>query len=104
ARELGLRVVTLEDEPRVDITIDGADEVDASLDLIKGMGGALLWEKIVASNSDRLLIVADESKIVERLGQRSPLPVEVVPFGWNTHLAFFDMLGGARTLRTAANG
>jgi ribose 5-phosphate isomerase A len=104
AKELGIRLVTLEQEPRVDITIDGADEVDPSLNLIKGLGGALLWEKIVASNSDRLLIVADESKLVQRLGERAPLPVEVVPFGWNTHLAFFDLLGAQPTLRTAPNG
>lgn len=104
ARELGLRLATLEQEPRIDITIDGADEVDPVLNLIKGLGGALLWEKIVASNSDKLLIVADESKLVQRLGERAPLPVEVVPFGWNTHLAFFDLLGAQPTLRIAPNG
>jgi ribose 5-phosphate isomerase A len=104
AKELGLRLATLEQEPRIDITIDGADEVDPTLNLIKGLGGALLWEKIVASNSDRLLIVADESKLVQRLGERAPLPVEVVPFGWNTHLAFFDLLGAQPTLRLAPSG
>jgi ribose 5-phosphate isomerase A len=104
AREMGIRLATLEQEPRIDITIDGADEVDPALNLIKGLGGALLWEKIVASNSDRLLIVADESKLVQRLGEKAPVPVEVVPFGWNTHLAFVDLLGGQPTLRTAANG
>ncbi|HET9982646.1 MAG TPA: ribose 5-phosphate isomerase A [Longimicrobiales bacterium] len=104
ARELGLRISSLEQEPRVDLTIDGADEVDPQLNLIKGLGGALLWEKIVASASERLLIVADEAKLVARLGERAPLPVEVVPFGWNTHLAFLDNLGAEPMLRLSANG
>ncbi|MBX6366109.1 MAG: ribose 5-phosphate isomerase A [Gemmatimonadetes bacterium] len=104
ARELGLRIATLEQEPRLDLTIDGADEVDPQLNLIKGLGGALLWEKIVASASERLLIVADEAKLVGRLGERAPLPVEVVPFGWNTHLAFLDNLGAEPVLRRTANG
>lgn len=99
ARDAGVPVVTLEREPRLDLTIDGADEVDPNLDLVKGMGGALLWEKIVASASDRLVIIADESKQVERLGQNSPLPVEVIPFGWTTHLAYLDLLGAQATLR-----
>jgi ribose 5-phosphate isomerase A len=104
ARELGLRISSLEQEPRLDLTIDGADEVDPQLNLIKGLGGALLWEKIVASASERLVIIADEAKLVGRLGERSPLPVEVVPFGWNTHLAFLDNLGAEPVLRLAANG
>jgi ribose 5-phosphate isomerase A len=104
AHELGLRLVTLEDEPRIDLTIDGADEVDPALNLIKGMGGALMWEKIVACVSERLLIVADESKMVTRLGQKAPLPVEVLEFGWNTHLAFLDLLGAITTLRLRDDG
>ncbi len=104
AKELGIRLATLEEEPRIDLTIDGADEVDPQLNLIKGLGGALLWEKIVASNSERLLIVSDESKLVQRLGEKAPLPVEVVPFGWNTHLAFFDLLGAQPTLRVTPAG
>lgn len=104
ARELGLRIASLEQEPRVDLTIDGTDEVDPQLNLIKGLGGALLWEKIVASASERLLIIADEAKLVGRLGERAPLPVEVVPFGWNTHLAFLDNLGAEPVLRLSANG
>lgn len=104
AREVGIRLTTLEDEPRLDLTIDGADEVGSGLDLIKGLGGALLWEKIVASASERLVIVADQSKRVDRLGAKAPLPIEVVPFGWTTHLSFLDTLGCEPTLRRTANG
>lgn len=104
ARELGIPLTSLEDEPRIDLTIDGADEVAPDLSLIKGLGGALLWEKIVATASDRLIIVVDEGKLVERLGERAPLPVEVVPFGWTTHLAYLDLLGAQPTLRRSADG
>ncbi|HKB54299.1 MAG TPA: ribose-5-phosphate isomerase RpiA [Ramlibacter sp.] len=104
ARDLGLRLSALEEEPRVDLTIDGADEVDPQLNLIKGGGGALLWEKIVACNSERLIIVADEGKLVKRLGERVPMPLEVVPFGWNTQLSWLDHLGAEPVLRLAANG
>jgi ribose 5-phosphate isomerase len=93
-------VATLDEVTRLDITIDGTDEVDPRLDLIKGLGGALLWEKIVARASDRLVIVADESKEVARLGTRAPLPVEVVPFGWRTHIAAFEAIGARPVLRT----
>lgn len=104
AREVGIPVVGLEDEPRPDITLDGADEVDPDLSLIKGLGGALLWEKIVATASDRLVIMVDERKRVERLGEAAPLPVEVVPFGWTTHLAYLELLGAHATLRTDDEG
>ncbi len=104
ARELGIPLTSLEDEPRLDLAIDGADEVAPDLSLIKGLGGALLWEKIVATASDRLVIVVDEGKLVNRLGERAPLPVEVVPFGWTTHLAFLDLLGAHPTLRRSADG
>ncbi|MGY8823314.1 MAG: ribose-5-phosphate isomerase RpiA [Candidatus Latescibacterota bacterium] len=82
AEHLEIEVVSLEDEPVVDITIDGADEVDPQLDLIKGLGGALLREKIVASATTRQIIIIDQSKLVEKLGTQAPLPVEVVPFAW----------------------
>lgn len=104
ARELGFPLTTLEAEPRIDLTLDGADEIDPELRLIKGLGGALLWEKIVASASERVIIVADESKLVDQLGEKAPLPVEVVPFGWNTHLAYLDLLGARAMLRTTAAG
>ncbi|WOI55658.1 ribose-5-phosphate isomerase RpiA [Palleronia sp. LCG004] len=80
AREVGIEIVTLDEVPRLDLTIDGADEFDGALNLIKGGGGALLREKIVASASDRMIVIADASKEVARLGA-FPLPVEVVPFG-----------------------
>src|ERR1700732_551939 len=76
----GVPLTTLDDIDRLDLTVDGADEIDPSLNLIKGGGGALLREKIVASASDRMIVIADDSKWVEVLG-RFPLPVEVVPFG-----------------------
>jgi ribose 5-phosphate isomerase A len=83
ALSLGIALSNLEEHPAVDVTIDGADEVDAGLNLIKGMGGALLREKIVAKASKLEVIVVDDSKFVERLGTKSPLPVEVLPFGWS---------------------
>lgn len=99
ARELGIPLATLDEVTRLDLALDGADEVDPGLELIKGLGGALLWEKIVASASDRLVIVVDESKLVDRLGTRSPVPVEVVPFGWRTLLDPIRALGGDPVLR-----
>src|SRR6202051_1762814 len=76
----GIRLTTLDDIERLDLTVDGADEIDPALNVIKGGGGALLREKIVASASDRMIVIADDSKWVKVLG-RFPLPVEVVPFG-----------------------
>jgi len=80
AEGLGIRLSTLDETPYLDMTVDGADEMDEALRLIKGGGGALLREKIVAAASARLVIIADSSKLVDTLG-RFPLPVEVVPFG-----------------------
>jgi ribose 5-phosphate isomerase A len=80
AERAGMRITTLDDVPQLDLTIDGADEVDGELRLIKGGGGALLREKIVAHASVRMVVIADRSKLVERLGA-FPLPIEVVPFG-----------------------
>ncbi len=80
AGEHGIPLTTLDEHPVIDLTIDGADEIDPELNLIKGGGGALLREKIVASASRREIIVADERKLVGRLGERFYLPVEVVPF------------------------
>lgn len=78
--ELDVPLATLEEEPELDLTIDGADEIDSQLTLIKGGGGALLREKIVAAASTRMIVIADSSKVVETLG-RFPLPIEVNPFG-----------------------
>jgi ribose 5-phosphate isomerase A len=80
ALRCGIRLTTLDDIDRLDLTVDGADEIDPALNLIKGGGGALLREKIVASASDRMIVIADDSKWVEALG-RFPLPVEIIPFG-----------------------
>lgn len=104
ARALGIPLSTLADHPRVDLTIDGADEVEiGTLNLIKGRGGALLREKIVASASARLVIVADESKLVERLG-RGVVPVEVVPFEWQSTARRIEGLGARPALRLRPDG
>jgi len=105
ANSLGIQLATLDEQPFIDLTIDGADELDSQLRLIKGGGGALLREKIVAAASDRLLILADDSKQVAMLGA-FPLPIEVVPFGLKaTHSMVEAMaadinLEGKITLRT----
>ncbi len=99
ALQCGIPLTSLNERPSVDLTIDGADEVDPQGNLIKGGGGALLWEKIVATASRTYLIVVDRSKLVPMLGRRVPLPVEVLPFGWRTHLDTARALGGEPTLR-----
>lgn len=105
AREEGINVVSLDEARWLDLTIDGADEFDAELNLIKGGGGALLHEKIVATASDQLVVITDVSKEVKTLGA-FPLPVEVVPFGWQASqalieemLATMDVMGRQSTLR-----
>src|SRR5512132_4704817 len=80
AEQCGVRLTTLDAVDRLDLTVDGADEIDGALNLIKGGGGALLREKIVAAASDRMIVIADDTKWVDVLG-RFPLPVEVIPFG-----------------------
>ena len=95
----GVPVGALEEVHVADLTIDGADEVDAHGTLLKGAGGALLWEKIVASCSRRLIIVVDRTKLVQRIGEKHPLPVEVVAFGWTTHLDAMRALGAEPKLR-----
>lgn len=105
AREGGIVLVELGADTRLDLTIDGADAVErGSLDLVKGLGGALLREKMVAQASAKLLIVVDESKLVERLGMNSPIPVEIVQFGWKGTAARIASLGGRPQLRTASDG
>jgi len=104
AHRLGISLSTLAENPRIDLTIDGADEVElATLALIKGGGGALLREKIVASSTARLLIVVDEAKLVEHLGA-FPVPVEVVPFGWQATAQKIASLGPAPVLRIGPDG
>jgi ribose 5-phosphate isomerase A len=105
ARQVGIDVISLDEAKWLDLTIDGADEFDAELNLIKGGGGALLQEKIVATASDRMIVIADAGKEVETLGA-FPLPIEVIPFGWQTTQALveetlvsMDVLGSESTLR-----
>jgi ribose 5-phosphate isomerase A len=99
ARELGIPLTTLQDHPAVDLTIDGADEVDPAMNLIKGGGGALLREKIVAQASHRVAIVVDDSKLSRTLGEKHDLPVEVVPFGWKPESRFIEAVGGRPRVR-----
>ena len=100
AHRLGIRLTSFAEHRRIDLAIDGADEVErATLSLIKGHGGALLREKIVAAASDRFIVVVDNEKLVDRLGAAMPLPVEVVQFGWQSTAAALAKLGGRPELR-----
>ncbi|AWM86253.1 ribose 5-phosphate isomerase A [Microvirga sp. 17 mud 1-3] len=109
AQREGIPLTTLDETPELDLTVDGADEIDDDLRLIKGGGGALLREKIVASSSRRMIVIADGSKRVSRLG-RFPLPIEVVPFGLRaTQVAIEKLLetlemSGEIHLRRTADG
>jgi len=105
ARDVGIEVISLDEAKWLDLTIDGADEFDSHLNLIKGGGGALLQEKIVATASDQMIVIADAAKEVEHLGA-FPLPIELIPFGWLTTQALveetlisMDVLGRSSTLR-----
>jgi ribose 5-phosphate isomerase A len=99
ARDRGIALATLEEHPQLDLAIDGADQVArGTLDLVKGLGGALLREKIVASAARRMIVVVDDSKLVDRLGN-TRLPVEIVAYGWRSTLARLERLGLKPTLR-----
>lgn len=102
AQKLGIPLTTLEEHPHLDLDVDGADEISPTLDLIKGLGGALLREKIVAQAAQRFVVVADSSKIVSNLGEHCPLPIEVLQFGWSSHIPFFRELGGQARRRRSA--
>ena len=104
AGELGIPLATLAEHPRLDLAIDGADEVDPDLNLIKGLGGALLREKIVEMAARRFVVVVDESKLVDRLGTRGPLPVEVTQFAWEVHARWLASLGCRAELRRESDG
>lgn len=104
ARRLGIPLTSLEKHPVIDVTIDGADEVGPDLVLIKGGGGALFREKIVAQASQREVIVVDEAKISPVVGTRWALPVEVHPFGWRTQQRFISELGATVRLRIRNDG
>ena len=104
AASLCIPLTCLEDHPVLDLTIDGADEVDPQLDLIKGGGGALLREKIVAQSSRREIIIVDESKLSAQLGIRWAVPVEITPFGWGAQKAFLEGLGARVSVRINPDG
>jgi ribose 5-phosphate isomerase A len=99
AEEAGIYVTGFAECPTLDLVVDGADEVTPELDLIKGLGGALVREKIVAKVSRRVVIVVDESKLVERLGERAPVPVEIVPFARELVAAELERIAGRSELR-----
>lgn len=99
ARELAIPLASLEEVDRVDLDIDGADEVSPELDLIKGHGGALLRERIVASFSSRFVVLVGEEKLVTRLGERVAVPVEVIPFGISVARRELQAMGGKVSLR-----
>ena len=104
ARALGIPLMPEEMPRDIDLTIDGADEVDPALNLIKGGGGALFREKIVAQASRRVVIVVDESKLSPNLGTKHSLPVEVAQFGWKSQERFIGALGGKPVLRPGTGG
>jgi ribose 5-phosphate isomerase A len=99
AQQAGIPLTTFNEHPEVDITIDGADEIDPHLNLIKGLGGALLREKIVAVASQRVIIISDERKRVSQLGSRAPVPVEVIRFAQQPVTHYLQSLGARVVLR-----
>jgi ribose 5-phosphate isomerase A len=104
ARDHGIPVVTLDEVKKVDLTIDGADEIDPELNLIKGGGGALVREKIIAQATDREIIVADHTKLSPQLGTKFDLPIEVLPFAWESHIPFLSDLGSNAKRRKIESG
>ena len=104
ARELGIPVISFDDKQEIDLTIDGADEVDPALNLIKGGGGALLREKVLAQSSRRNVMIVDESKLSPVLGTHCPVPVEVIPFAWKPVANYLRSLGAEPVLRTNVDG
>jgi ribose 5-phosphate isomerase A len=104
AQQLGIPLTTLDERPQIDVAIDGADEIDPALNLIKGLGGALLREKIVAASARQFVVIADERKLVAQLGRSAPLPVEVVAFGLPLCVRRLADLGAEPVLRRARDG
>lgn len=104
ARRLGIPLTTLDERPRIDLTIDGADEVDPTLNLIKGGGGALLREKMIAQATVREIIVVDEAKLSPTLGTLFAVPVEIIPFGWSASARFVEGLGATVSRRLRPDG
>jgi ribose 5-phosphate isomerase A len=104
ARHLGIPLTSLDEQPVLDLTLDGADEVDPEFRLIKGLGGALLREKVVAAASQRVAIMVDEGKMVKQLGTKAPLPVEVARFAWRPAQERLQKLGCEPALRRSKDG
>lgn len=104
AERLGIRIGSLTDYPDLHLALDGADEVDPSLNLIKGLGGALLREKVVVTASRSFVVMVDSSKRVDRLGRQAPLPVEIDPFSLGIQIRFVEALGAEPRLRRAGDG
>lgn len=104
ARQAGIPLIGLHERAALDLAVDGADEVGPGLDLIKGMGGALLREKMVARAADRFVVIADDAKLVDRLGTRSPLPLEVVDWGFRSHVKLLESLGAEVSVRLVDDG
>jgi ribose 5-phosphate isomerase A len=104
AEALGIPLSTLAQHPSLDLALDGADEVDPSLDLIKGLGGALLREKVVVTAAADFIVLVDASKLVDRLGRKAPLPVEIDEFSLGVQLPFLRRLGSDPTIRRAPGG
>lgn len=104
ARALRIPLGSLSELAPLDLAVDGADEVDPGLNLIKGLGGALLREKMVAQASRRFIAIVDDTKLVDRLGERAPVPVEVVPFEFESHLGWFAAMGAEPKLREGRGG
>jgi len=104
ARQLGIPLTTLESHPAIDLTIDGADEVAPNFNVIKGGGGALLREKIVAQATRREIIVVDESKLSPAIGTKWAVPVEVIPFGYVSQKVYLEGLGAKVSIRQKADG
>ncbi|MCB2179783.1 ribose-5-phosphate isomerase RpiA [bacterium] len=104
AREYQIPLVEFKPDTRIDVTIDGADEVDPQLNVIKGGGGALTREKIVAQVSRKEVIIVDESKLSQKLGEKWHIPIEVVPFGWQSQMGYLESLGAVPQLRMNEGG
>jgi len=104
AKDLGIPIITFDEKQELDLTIDGADEVDPQLNLIKGGGGALLREKVLAQSSKRNIMIVDESKLSPMLGTRFPVPIEVIPFARMPVANFIKSLGGDPVLRKKDDG
>lgn len=104
ARSLNIPLAELNAVDTVDLCVDGADEIDPNLNVVKGRGGALLFEKLVARRADRYIIIATDEKLVNQLGTRLPLPVEIVPLGWKHTARELERLGLTPELRTGESG